>query len=86
MKWIEEQGVDARKFQSVYESFGVGNQVQRAAQMTRNYKVPGTPYVVVNGKYLTGPSMVVRSDGNVDTSRFLGVLNELIDMERRKKS
>jgi thiol:disulfide interchange protein DsbA len=86
MKWVEEQGVDAAKFRSVYESFSVGNQVQRAAQMTRSYKVPGTPYVVINGKYLTGPSMVVRSDGNVDTSRFVRVLNDLIDMERRKKS
>jgi thiol:disulfide interchange protein DsbA len=86
MKWIAEQGVDVKKFQSVYESFGVGSQVQRAAQMTRSYKVPGTPYVVVNGKYLTGPSMVVRSDGNVDTVRFLRVLNDLVDMERRKKS
>ncbi|MGH8631568.1 MAG: thiol:disulfide interchange protein DsbA/DsbL [Burkholderiales bacterium] len=84
MKWVSEQGVDAKKFQSVYDSFSVGSQVQRAAQMTRNYKVPGTPYVVVNGKYLTGPSMVVRSDGNVDSGRFVRVLNDLIDMERRK--
>lgn len=84
MTWVTEQGVDARKFQSVYDSFSVGSQVQRAAQMTRNYKVPGTPYVVVNGKYLTGPSMVVRSDGVVDSSRFMRVLNDLIDMERRK--
>jgi thiol:disulfide interchange protein DsbA len=84
MKWIEGQGVDAKKFQSVFESFGVGSQVQRAVQMTRNYKVPGTPYVVVNGKYLTGPSMVVGSDGNVDIGRFLRVLNDLIDMERTK--
>jgi len=84
MKWIGEQGVDQKKFQSVYESFSVGSQVQRAAQMTRNYKVPGTPYVVVNGKYLTGPSMVVRSDGNVDSGRFVRVLNDLIDMERKK--
>jgi thiol:disulfide interchange protein DsbA len=84
MKWIEGQGVDAKKFQAVYESFGVGSQVQRAAQLTRNYKVPGTPYVVVNGTYLTGPSMVVRSDGNVDSGRFLGVLNDLIVMGRGK--
>ncbi len=84
MKWVEGHGVDVKKFQSVYESFSVGSQVQRAAQMTRNYKVQGTPYVAVNGKYLTGPSMVVGSDGNVDGARFMRVLNDLIDMERRK--
>lgn len=83
-KWIGEQGVEVRKFQSVYESFSVANQVQRAAQMTRSLKVPGTPYLVVNGKYLTGPSMVVGADGNVDTRRFVAVLNQLVDKERRK--
>ncbi|HWQ37004.1 MAG TPA: thiol:disulfide interchange protein DsbA/DsbL [Burkholderiales bacterium] len=83
-KWIADHGVEAKKFQSVYESFSVANQVQRAAQLTRSLKVPGTPYLVVNGKYLTGPSMVVGADGNVDTRRFVAVLNQLIDKERRK--
>jgi len=84
MKWVAEQGVDSKKFQSAYESFSVASQVQRAAQLTRSLRVPGTPYVVVNGKYLTGPSMVARGDGNVDTARFVRVLNQLIDMERKK--
>lgn len=84
MKWVTEQGVDAKKFQAAYESFSVASQVQRAAQLTRAMRVPGTPYVVVNGKYLTGPSMVARSDGNVDNGRFIKVLNQLIEMERRK--
>lgn len=84
MKWVAEQGVDAKKFEAAYESFSVASQVQRAAQLTRTMRVPGTPYVVVNGRYLTGPSMVARSDGNVDTGRFVRVLNQLIEMERRK--
>jgi thiol:disulfide interchange protein DsbA len=84
MKWVTDQGVDAKKFQAAYDSFSVGSQVQRAAQLTRNMRVPGTPYVVVNGKYLTGPSMVADADGNVDTVRFVRVLNQLIDMERKK--
>jgi protein dithiol oxidoreductase (disulfide-forming) len=84
LKWIEAQGVDSKKFQAVYDSFSVGNKVQRAEQLTRSFKVPGTPYVVVNGKYLTGPSMVTRADGNLDLPRFLRVLNDLIEMERKK--
>jgi hypothetical protein len=34
----------------------------------------------VNGKYYTGPSMA----GGHDYAKFFGVLDELIDMERRR--
>jgi hypothetical protein len=61
----------------------VNNKVQRAAQMTRNYRIPGTPYLVIGGRYLTGPSMSVRADGNVDQVRLMQILNELIDLSQR---
>lgn len=83
LEWVATQGVDMKKFEATYDSFSVGTQTQRAMQMTRDYRIPGTPYIVVNGKYLTGPSMVVRSDGRgVDVTRFVYVLNTLIDIER----
>jgi len=80
LKWVSEQGVDNKKFESVFDSFSVNNKVQRAAQMTRNYHIPGTPYLIVGGRYMTGPSMILRADGNVDHSRLTQVVNELIDM------
>ena len=83
LDWAATQGVDMKKFEAAYDSFSVGNKTQRAMQMTRNYRIPGTPYLVVNGKFLTGPSMVVRSDGRgVDANRFIFVLNTLVDTER----
>jgi len=82
LKWIGEQGVDAKKFEAVFDSFSVNNKVQRATQMTRNYHIPGTPYLIIGGRYLTGPSMSVRADGNVDHNRLMQVLNELIDMSQ----
>jgi hypothetical protein len=52
-------------------------------QLARNYRIPGTPYLIVNGKYLTGPGMTMRPDGRgVDAQRFVLVLNTLIEMER----
>lgn len=85
IKWVSEQpGVDARKFEAAFDSFSVGNKVQRAMQLTRDFRVPGTPYVAVNGKYLTGPSMTIGANGGVDARRFQQVLNALIDMARRK--
>ena len=84
LKWAGEQGVESKKFEAVFDSFSVGNKAHRAAQMTRAYRVPGTPYVAVNGKYLTGPSMTLKAGGGVDANRFVQVLNGLIDMARRR--
>lgn len=82
LKWLVEQGVEAKKFELVFDSFGVDSKAKRAAQMTRNYRIPGTPYLIVNGKYLTGPSMTLKSGEGVDQTRFVQVLNELVDMSR----
>lgn len=82
LKWMGEQAVDTKKFEATFDSFSVNNKVQRAAQMTRNYHIPGTPYLIIGGRYLTGPSMIVGADGNVDHSRLMQVLNELIDVSQ----
>lgn len=83
MVWAATQDVDMKKFEAAFDSFSVGNKTQRAIQMTRNYRIPGTPYLVVNGKYLTGPGMTLRpGGGGVDPQRFVYVLNTLIEMER----
>jgi len=82
LKWMGEQGVDTKKFEATFDSFSVNNKVQRAVQMTRNYHIPGTPYLIVGGRYMTGPSMSLRADGNVDHNRLMQILNELIDMSQ----
>jgi len=82
LKWIGEQGVDVKKFEATFDSFSVNNKAQRAAQMSRNYHIPGTPYLIVGGRYLTGPSMSVGADGTVDHNRLMQILNELIDMSQ----
>jgi thiol:disulfide interchange protein DsbA len=81
MKWAGEQGVDIKKFEGIFDSFGIATKAQRAAQMTRSYRIQGTPYIVVNGRYLTGPSMVLKGDA-IDQARFIEVLNDLIEMSR----
>ncbi len=82
IKWIADQGVDAKKFESTYDSFSVDSKAQRAAQLTRNYRITATPYVAVAGKYLTAPSLTLRADGSLDPNRFIQVLNDLVNMDR----
>ena len=70
-----EQGVKPDDFNQVYNSIEINTKVRQAEVMTKNYRVPHTPAVVVNGKYLTSPSMA----GNYDALEHL--LNKLIAKE-----
>lgn len=82
--WVLKQGIDKAKFEQVYNSFGVDAKVQRAAAMGRAYGVQFTPSIAVNGKYWTGPSMVISASGGLDVPRFFEVVDQLVAMERGK--
>lgn len=77
--WAKSAGIDATRFSEIYDSFAVDTKIQRAMTIGRAYGVQFTPSLAVNGKYLTGPSMA----GGHDYGKFFGVLDQLIDMERR---
>lgn len=74
--WVAGKGVDAARFEEVYKSFSVSSKVERANQTTRAHNIPGTPALVVNGKYLV-------SQG--DHARQLQVVNYLINKTRNEK-
>jgi thiol:disulfide interchange protein DsbA len=80
--WAAKRGIDKRKFEQVYHSFGVDAKVLRGMSMGRAYGVQFTPSMAINGKYWTGPSMVLSPDGGPDIGRYLQVLEQLIAMER----
>ncbi len=55
--WAAEQGVDRAQFEAAFNSFGVQTKANRANELTRLYKIEGTPSFGVAGKYLVSPSM-----------------------------
>ena len=83
-KWVERQGIDAKKFFEIYDSFGVDAKTQRSMTLARAYGVTFTPAMVVNGKYRTGPSMTPGPDGMPSYQRFFQVLDQLVAMARGK--
>jgi protein dithiol oxidoreductase (disulfide-forming) len=88
-EWAKSVGIDPAKFDEVYDSFGVDAKLQRAATIGKEYGVQFTPALAVNGKFLTGPSMVTSPPGGgpnsrLDYPRFFKVLDQLIDMARGK--
>lgn len=72
--FVTRHGVNRAQFIAAYDSFSIGSKVSRAKQMVRDYKIRGTPTLVIDGQYLiTGltPSETIR------------VLNELLVQLRK---
>ncbi|AIY44033.1 Periplasmic thiol:disulfide interchange protein DsbA [Collimonas arenae] len=66
-----KQGLDKAKFVDVYNSFAVQTKVTRATQLQNAYKVDGVPMLVVDGRYVTSPSIVGATPGAGDTEPAL---------------
>lgn len=49
--WAAQNGVDASKFRTIFNSQEVTTKAMRADQLSRDYKVEGVPTLTVAGKY-----------------------------------
>lgn len=71
-------GVKAEDFVATAKSFGVDAAMRRADQLMKNYKVPGTPTIIVNGRYRLDAS----SAGGY--SQLLELVNWLVAKEAQQ--
>jgi thiol:disulfide interchange protein DsbA len=78
--WVAKQGVDRKKFVDVYNSFGVRSRTNRSIEMPQRYDVSVTPTLVVDGKYLTTPSMA----GGY--KRYFQILDDVIALARQERA
>ena len=69
--FVAEQGLDADKFRRTFSSFGVRLKVDRAKKLNVEYGVSSVPTLVVDGKYLTSPSMVGQQETVMQVVDFL---------------
>jgi thiol:disulfide interchange protein DsbA len=83
--WVGKRGVDRQKFADTYNSFAVQSRAQRAKDMTANYDIPGTPALVVDGKYLTAPSLTLNPDNSINYERYFRALDEVIALARKSR-
>jgi thiol:disulfide interchange protein DsbA len=73
-------GVEAEKFDAVFNSFGIQSQVNLAESRARSYGIQGTPEMVVNGKYR------VSSSAAGGQAQMLKVVDFLVNKERASLS
>jgi protein dithiol oxidoreductase (disulfide-forming) len=75
--WLAKNGIDPKKYEETEKSFTVASKLQRARQMTQNYKVDSVPRLVVNGKYYTSAE---QAGGG---QNVFPIVDQLVDMARR---
>lgn len=73
--FVVQQGVDRGEFLKAYKSFVVDMKVRRSSQLTRRMGIDGVPSFVVNGKYVTSPSLTGGSQ------RMFQLLDHLVAIE-----
>ncbi|WP_027468264.1 thiol:disulfide interchange protein DsbA/DsbL [Deefgea rivuli] len=78
LDWVKKQGIDVAKFKANYNGFSTNVQLKNLATMTRDYQVDGVPMFIVNGKWVTSPSMVGAEDATLTK-----MLDELIAKGRQ---
>lgn len=49
--WAASKGLDRKKVEETYGSFGVNSKMSRARQLAKNYNVQSVPVVFVDGKF-----------------------------------
>jgi thiol:disulfide interchange protein DsbA len=70
------QGISADEFDSAFTSRRVEDSLRRAAELNDRYGIDSTPTLTINGRFVTGPSMVDSYAGVFD------VVDALVESER----
>jgi thiol:disulfide interchange protein DsbA len=90
LDWAVKNGLDKTKFLEFWNSFGVMTKLKRLTAIVAAYKVDGAPTLVVDGKYMTSPSIVGAANtsipGNAVISASIQTLDALVAKAQKEKS
>jgi protein dithiol oxidoreductase (disulfide-forming) len=75
--WVANKGVDAKKFNDTFASFGVRSKVNRGDQLAQGHRISGVPAMTVDGKYLVGGK---------NFNEVLAITDKLIAKARAEKA
>lgn len=80
VQWAARHGIDREQWLAAYTSSRVTQGVDTARESTARYQVPGTPSLVVDGRYLTSSALAGGVPGLVP------ILDELIRLARADRA
>jgi thiol:disulfide interchange protein DsbA len=77
--FLAKNGVDPAKFLAAFKSFSVATSVTRAKKMMADYKVDSVPTLIVQGRWMTSPSLAGSQE------RALAVVDQRVARTRSAK-
>jgi thiol:disulfide interchange protein DsbA len=69
--FMAKNGVDAKRFMSLFTSFGVRTKVQQGNQMMETFGVDSVPTIVVAGQYETSPGLAKGEERTTQVIEYL---------------
>jgi thiol:disulfide interchange protein DsbA len=79
LDWVAGKGVDRKKAEETFNSFGVTSKMNRALALAKNYAVQSVPVVFVDGKFQVSSDMVGTH------ANMPGAINQLIAKARAER-
>jgi thiol:disulfide interchange protein DsbA len=79
IEWAVKNGLDRAKFMETWNSFGVTTKLRRLEQVSKAYKVSGTPTIIIDGKYVVSPSQVAEANKIQDVNGMLQATTQVMD-------
>src|SRR5450755_3552049 len=76
-EFVAKNGADSAKFLAAFKSFSVATSVGRAKKLMADYKIDSVPTLIVQGRFVTSPSIAGGSE------RSLAVVDGLIQRARK---
>ena len=80
-EWAVRNGIDRKRWLDAYYSPEVAAEIERAKALTAAYSIPGTPSLVVDGRYLATWDL---AEG--DPRVMVAVLEDLVRLARRNRA
>ena len=89
LEFIARTGIDKQKFSDIYNSFTIQTKLNRAAQQMDAYKINSWPTLIIDGRFVTSPSMAAVSLGRTteegQNQALLPVLDWLVARAQKEK-
>jgi thiol:disulfide interchange protein DsbA len=69
--WVASQGVDRNSFLATYRSFAVVSKARATSQLVEAYRIDGVPTIVMQGRYVTSPSIAGTKAKSIQVMDYL---------------
>jgi protein dithiol oxidoreductase (disulfide-forming) len=85
--FVAKNGVDKAKYLEMLNSFGVQTKIKRNAQLAASYKIDSAPTIVVDGRFVTSPTLAGRPGQPEQQSQqaTLAVMDALVAKAQKEK-